>query len=207
MAGRPVIERFDVHSEFCERVESNLNALYGVAIRLTRDPTDAEDLVSDAVAKAWKSIESLEDWTRFRAWLFQIMRNHFNSSYRKEAAGPDFVPLEVGAHGEDSGDLASMLHAQSDAFLQWWADPEKEVADQMLGEQIRAAIDDLPEAFRVTILLVNVDGLRYDEAAEALGVPAGTVRSRMKRGRTLLQRALWEQACEVGLIEGSEVAK
>lgn len=74
--------------------------------------------------------------------------------------------------------------------------------NNLLGEKIMAAIDDLPKAFRIAILLVNVEGLTYDEAAEALGVPTGTVRSRMKRGRTLLQKALWEQAIEAGLTVG-----
>lgn len=74
--------------------------------------------------------------------------------------------------------------------------------NNLLGEKIMAAIDDLPKAFRIAILLVNVEGLTYDEAAEALGVPTGTVRSRMKRGRTLLQKALWEQAKDAGLTVG-----
>ena len=88
---------------------------------------------------------------------------------------------------------------QADEFLVWWANPERAYFRGLLGEEIMAAIDDLPEAFRVTVLLVNVEGLTYDEAAEALGVPEGTIRSRMKRGRTLLQRALWLQARDAGL--------
>jgi RNA polymerase sigma-70 factor (ECF subfamily) len=201
-----VTDRIDTRREFSERVEANLDALYGVAMRLTGERADAEDLVSDAVTKAWKSIDALEDWTRFRAWLFQIMRNHFISGYRKKASGPEFVPWEADASVDESPDLASLLHSQSDAFLQWWANPEKAVMDQLLGEKIMDAIEELPEAFRVTILMVNVDGLRYDEAAEALGVPPGTVRSRMKRGRTLLQKALWEHACDAGFVRHMEAA-
>ncbi len=94
---------------------------------------------------------------------------------------------------------------QPDEFLKWWALPEKALINKLLGEQIMAAIDELPDAFRVTILLVNVEGLGYDEAAEVLGVPAGTVRSRMKRGRTLLQKALWQQAREAGLTAASSI--
>jgi RNA polymerase sigma-70 factor (ECF subfamily) len=190
--------------DFSERVEAHLDALYGVAMRLTRNATDAEDLVAESVAKAWASIDSLEDRGRFRAWIFRIMRNHFLTGYRKASRGPEFVGLEATTDEGDAGELAPLLYAQPDAFLQWWADPEKEVADRMLGEEILAAVNALPEAFRATILLVNVDGLGYDEAAQALGVPPGTVRSRMKRGRTLLQKALWEHARDAGLAPAGE---
>jgi RNA polymerase sigma-70 factor (ECF subfamily) len=188
-----------IRCAFSERVEAQLDALYGVALRLTRHPTEAEDLVSESVAKAWYAINSLDDWDRFRPWIFRIMRNHFISGYRKTSKRPEHVPLEAPTGDSGEGDLAPLLFHQSDAFLQWWADPEKEVVDRMLGEEIMAAVDALPEVFRTTILLINVDGLGYDEAADVLGVPPGTVRSRMKRGRTLLQKALWEQARDAGL--------
>ena len=186
-------------------MEAQLDALYGVALRLTRDPTDAEDLVSESIAKAWYAIDSLEDWDAFRGWIFRIMRNHFVSGYRRASKGPDFVQLESSAGDDGEPDLASLLFQQSDDFLSWWADPEKEIVGRLLGERITEAVQALPEAFRVTILLVIVDGLRYDEAADILGVPAGTVRSRMKRGRTLLQKALWEEARDAGLLGEREV--
>jgi RNA polymerase sigma-70 factor (ECF subfamily) len=93
---------------------------------------------------------------------------------------------------------------ESDDFLRWWSTPEQEYFSGLLGEQIMAAIAALPEAFRTTILLVNVEGLTYDEAAEALGVPRGTIRSRMKRGRTMLQKSLWLQARDAGLAPDHE---
>lgn len=186
-------------------MEAQLDALYGVALRLTRDPTDAEDLVSESVAKAWYAVDSLQDWDSFRGWIFQIMRNHFVSGYRRASKGPDLVRLESPTGDDGETDLASLLFEQSDDFLSWWADPEKEIVGRLLGEKITAAVQALPEAFRVTILLVIVDGLRYDEAADLLGVPPGTVRSRMKRGRTLLQKALWEEARDAGLLGEREV--
>ncbi len=194
-----------VREEFARCVEAHLDALFGVAVRLTRDATDAEDLVSESVAKAWYAIESLEDWGKFRPWIFRILRNHHTSGSRKASSRAQHVRLDSPVEGRDEGDLASLLFVQSDEFLQWWADPEKEIVDRLLGEEIMAAVEALPEAFRDTILLVNVDGLGYDEAAEVLGVPPGTVRSRMKRGRTLLQKALWEQAQDVGLAPRGEV--
>lgn len=198
------MERSSKHREFTQSVEAQLDALYGVALRLTRDVTDAEDLVSESVAKAWYAVDTLDDWNSFRGWIFRIMRNHFFSTYRKTSKAPDFVGLEShDAEGQEN-DLLPLLFTQSDDFLKWWADPEKEVLDRLLGEQIMATVHGLPEVYRVTILLVIVDGLGYDEAAEVIGVPPGTVRSRMKRGRTLLQKALWEEARDAGLTRGRE---
>jgi RNA polymerase sigma-70 factor (ECF subfamily) len=188
-------------------VEAQLDALYGVALRLTRNSTDAEDLVSESVAKAWYAIETQQDWEAFRGWIFRIMRNHFLSGYRKASQGPDFVQIDRPVGEDNEPDLAPLLFAQSDEFLNWWADPEKEIIGRLLGDKITAAVQALPDVFQLTILLVIVDGLRYDEAAEILGVPPGTVRSRMKRGRTLLQKALWEEAKDAGLIDEREAVR
>lgn len=193
-----------VRREFSRVVEVQLDALYGVALRLTRDTTDAEDLVSEAVAKAWYAIGSLDDWDRFRAWIFRIMRNHFISGYRKRSNRAEHIRFEDATTAQEGEDLAPLLFKQTDDFLQWWADPEKETVDRLLGEEIIEAVEGLPEVFRDTILLINVDGLGYDEAADVLGVPPGTIRSRMKRGRTLLQKALWKQAQDLGLAPMGE---
>jgi RNA polymerase sigma-70 factor (ECF subfamily) len=187
----------DDRTYFTNSVEENLDALYGVAIRLTGRKADAEDLVAEAVARAWSALHTLEDRGRFRPWAFRILRNCFVSDFRRKAVRP----VETSYDEVDSGDgeVASFLMEESDDFLRWWANPEREFFNNVLAEEIMAAIDELPESFRVTILLVNVEGLTYDEAAEALGVPQGTVRSRMKRGRTLLQKALWMHARDAGL--------
>jgi RNA polymerase sigma-70 factor (ECF subfamily) len=184
----------DIRVFFGQQVEENLDALYGVAIRLTRNGADAEDLVAEAVTRAWSAIDSLNDRGRFRPWMFRIMRNCFISTCRKPSVNACFVD-------EGDRDLESLLFEQGDDFLNWWANPEKQFVNGLLREQLTKAIDALPEVFRVTILLVNVEGLTYDEAAESLGVPKGTVRSRMKRGRTLLQKRLWQQARDAGLID------
>jgi RNA polymerase sigma-70 factor, ECF subfamily len=189
----------DVRALFSRGVEECMDALYGVALRLTRNSADAEDLVAEAVAKAWSAIDSLSDRNRFRPWLFRILHNYFISDYRRKSVRPTETHFEDHFDDDGEGDIASLLNEQPDEFLHWWANPERVVFNNLLGEKIMAAIESLPEAFRETILLVNVEGLAYDEAAEVLGVPAGTVRSRMKRGRTLLQKALWEHAREAGL--------
>jgi RNA polymerase sigma-70 factor (ECF subfamily) len=193
-------ERQDSRRFFSASVEQSMDALYGAALRLTRSGADAEDLVAESVAKAWSAIDTLEDRRRFRPWMFRILRNCFVSDYRKRSIRPVEVLYDESFRDEGEADLASLLIEQSDEFLAWWADPEHELINERLGEEIRTAIETLPESYRVTVLLVNVEGLGYDEAAEVLGVPPGTVRSRMKRGRTLLQKALWEQALDAGLV-------
>ena len=180
---------------FSQKIEENMDALYGTALRLAGSGADAEDLVAESVAKAWSAIGSLAQQDRFRPWMFRILHNCFISNYRKKSVRPVESTFD-----EDCGDqVASLLNEQSDDFLIWWANPERQFFNDVLGETIMAAIEQLPDAFRTTILLINVEGLTYDEAAQALGIPAGTVRSRMKRGRTLLQKALWKYAQEDGL--------
>ena len=182
-----------------------MDSLYGLAMRLTRNGADAEDLVADAVAKAWSAVATLEDRARVRGWLFRILHNCYISDYRKKSVRPvEWSYDERSVDGEED-DLALLLGEQTDEFLVWWANPEREFANRLLGQDIVAAIEDLPEVFRTVITLVTIEGLPYDEAAEVLGVPPGTVRSRMKRGRTLLQKALWEHGKDAGLIAGDEL--
>jgi len=191
-------DRDDIKNWFSQMVKDNMDALYGMALRVTGSSTNAEDLVAETVIKAWSCIDMLEDRGLWRPWVFRILHNEFISSYRKASVRPSEVPFEEQAtDGTDS--IVSMLMDQSDEFLNWWANPEQEYVNALLGEQIREAINRLPEVFRMTILLVNVDGLSYDEAAVVLGIPSGTVRSRMKRGRMMLQKVLWVQAREAGL--------
>ena len=181
----------DTKAFFGAGVEENIDALYSVALRLTRKDADAEDLVAEAVTKAWSSIDTLSDQDRFRPWLFRILHNTFISDYRKQSVRPVEASYNAGECDED--DLVSLLNEQSDDFLVWWSNPERAFFNDLLGEQLLDALDQLPEAFRSVVILVNVEGFTYDETAEVLGIAPGTVRSRMKRGRTLLQKALWQQ--------------
>jgi RNA polymerase sigma-70 factor (ECF subfamily) len=200
-------ERTDVKRDFTRAVEAQIDALYGLAFRLVRNKADAEDLVAETVTKAWLAIDTLDDPNRFRPWVFRILRNHFISEYRKASSRPQLVSIDEQEDDAREADVVPLLNRQPEEFLQWWANPETDVANRLLGEQITAAIEELPESYRETVLLVNVDGLGYDEAAKVLGVPPGTVRSRMKRGRTLLQKALWVQARDAGLIRDQETKK
>lgn len=192
---------------FSRCVEENSDSLYALALRLTRNGTDAEDLVAESVAKAWTAFDTLEDERRFRPWMFRILHNCFISEYRKKSARPTEISYHDATGSEpeaDQHEVLSLLIEQPDDFLLWWANPEREFANKLLGEDIIKAIESLPEAFRTTVLLINVEHLSYDEAAEVLGVSPGTIRSKMNRGRTLLQKALWQHGKDAGLIAEPE---
>jgi len=184
---------------FTQRIHELMASLYSVARRLTRNDADAEDLLAEAASRAWASFDSLEDRSRFRPWIFRILHNCYISDYRKKAVRPkETVYDELSSAGDDC-EIANLLIKQSDEFLHWWANPEREIMNQLLARDLTSAIDSLPESFRLVVVLINIEGLSYDEAAEVLAVSPGTVRSRMNRGRTLLQKALWRHAQDRGL--------
>jgi RNA polymerase sigma-70 factor (ECF subfamily) len=190
----------DIKEWFSQHIQENMDSLYAVALRLTRNRADAEDLVADSVTKAWSAVSSLKEQNRFRPWIFRILHNCFISDYRKKKVRPVEIHYEENPATDDNLEVASLLMQQPNEFLNWWANPEQEFINNLLGEDIMTAIESLPETFRTTVLLINVEGFSYDESAEVLGVSPGTIRSRMNRGRTLLQKALWEHAKEAGLI-------
>ena len=193
------MSRSSLKQEFGDLVLNQLDALFRTALRMLGNREDAEDAVQSALDKAWRGLDGYRVGSTMKPWLFRILNNCYISDYRKKAVRPvQYGYDELGS--DDEEDLTELLIRLPDDFLGWWGNPERELANRLMAEDISAAIERLPEAFRVTVLLVNVEGLSYDEAAEALGVPPGTVRSRMKRGRTLLQKALWEHAREAGLI-------
>ncbi len=181
---------------FKEEVAANMDALYGTALRLTRNPADAEDLVADAVTKAWAALATLQDTARFKAWIFKILTNTFISDYRKSASAPQMESLDGGNDGDENFSLFEKLHQP---FLLWWNNPEQEFITKLLRQDISNAIDQLSDEFRAIVVLVDVEGFSYREAAEITGVPIGTVRSRLKRARGQLQRDLWNQAEDAGL--------
>ncbi|MEJ2142298.1 MAG: sigma-70 family RNA polymerase sigma factor [Gammaproteobacteria bacterium] len=185
---------------FSNCIEQNMDSLYALALRLTRNPADAEDLVADSVVKAWSAVNTLNDRNRFRPWIFRILHNRFISDYRKKSVRPVETTYDELSTGDDGQQVATLLIEQPNEFLNWWANPEHEFTNNLLGEDIMKAIESLPEMFRITVLLINVEGLSYDETAEVLEISPGTVRSRMNRGRTLLQKALWHHAQDAGLI-------
>lgn len=183
-------------SWFEREVVSALPDLYGTALRLSKNPADAEDLVAEAVAKAWAGFGTLHDRSCFRGWLFRILTNTFVSGCRAQSTRPVHEPL-VEDGEEASFSLFERLHQP---FLLWWGNPEQEFLNKLLREDLEKAVDALPEGFRVAVVLADLQGFSYQEIAEALEVPIGTVRSRLARGRALLQKALWEHGKDAGLV-------
>jgi RNA polymerase sigma-70 factor (ECF subfamily) len=182
------------HVWFESEVGACLPGLLATALRLTKNQADAEDLVAEALVKAWRCIDSLRDRTAFRGWMCRILTNTFLSQRRAEAGRPTSEPFEV--ETEESFSLFERLHQP---FLLWQSNPEKDFLNRLLREDLACAIDRLPEVFRVVVVLVEVQGMSYLDVAETLDVPIGTVRSRLARGRSMLQKALWTQAVDVGL--------
>ncbi len=196
------VEEADSRVFFANAVTAETDSLYGAALRLTRDAGQAEELVAETVARAWAALGALEDRTRFRPWLFRILTNLFIGDYRKRSRAPDLEEWTEGGGGEDEDfSLFEKLHQP---FLLWWGNPEQEFVNKLLREDIARAIDELPEAFRLVVMLVDVEGFSYRDAAEALGAPVGTIRSRLKRARARLQKSLWRHAAEVGASSGAD---
>ncbi|MGH7539376.1 MAG: sigma-70 family RNA polymerase sigma factor [Gemmatimonadota bacterium] len=182
---------------FERQVVALLPDLYGAAVRLTKHEADAEDLVAAAVARAWSRLDDLRDPERFRGWVFRILGNAFTSHCRAREARGSVVSLDEEADGpERAFSLFERLHPP---FLLWWGDPEQRFLDRLLREDLERAIDALPEGFRVTVVLADLQGFSYQEIAEITEVPIGTVRSRLARGRARLQEALWKHAEDRGL--------
>lgn len=182
-----------------QHIETNLGQLYGTARRLTRHPQDAEDLVADTVERAWKCIESLQDPTRIGPWLTRIMTNHFISERRKAVhRTPHEEYIEEPDGDEKPFSIFERLHQP---VLLWWGNPEQQFLDQLLHEDIEAALARLPDGFRVVLVLADVEGLKYQEIAQTLDLPVGTVRSRLARARTMMQKCLWQHALDKGLVE------
>jgi RNA polymerase sigma-70 factor (ECF subfamily) len=186
-----VPEAGDDRPWFEQAVLEVLPELLGVARRLTRNRVDAEDLAAEAITKAWLHRATLRERERFPGWILRILTNHFLSQHRS-AAGQTHESLD----DEAEFSLFERLHQP---FLLWWGSPEQEFLDRVLREDLIRAIEALPEPFRIVVVLADVQGCSYGQIADSLAVPLGTVRSRLARGRALLQRALWEHACDAGL--------
>jgi len=167
----------------------HLGALYGMALRLTGNERDAEDLVQDAMVKAFRFFHRYRTGSNIKAWLFKVLVNTFYNSYRKNRNVQRLhAEAEIEAH---LGHLPSAPTTRG----------ELELLDRLAVEEIRAAIEALPDEFRLAVILCDVHELSYKEIAEILGCPVGTVMSRLHRGRALLKRRLHDYAVEQGYIK------
>jgi RNA polymerase sigma-70 factor, ECF subfamily len=189
----------DDRAFFRAEIERLMDCLYGNALRLTRNPADAEDLVSETVVKAWAGLDQLQDRQSFPKWILRILANTFISNCRRKGHACESLD-ELGELSCDE-ERFSLFEKMHQPFLLWWSNPEREFVNKLLREDIERALDGLPVGFRTVVVLVEIQGYSYAEAAEILGVPVGTVRSRLSRARSMLQRALWQQATEAGLLD------
>jgi RNA polymerase sigma-70 factor (ECF subfamily) len=171
-----------------------LPSLYGAAMRMTRNPADAEDLVQDTYLRAYRGFVGFQEGTNLKAWLYRILTNSFINTYRKKQREPHTVD---GPDDVDEWYLYDRLGGRSVEVS-----AENEVLDQIPDADVKEALESLNEDFRLAVLLADVEGFSYKEIAEIMDVPIGTVMSRLHRGRKALEKALWESAKERGLVDG-----
>jgi RNA polymerase sigma-70 factor, ECF subfamily len=172
-----------------------LDQLYSAALRYTRNPADAEDLVQEAFAKAYASFHQYEPGTNLRAWLYRILTNTYINAYRKQQRRPTEVSADTQGD-EDGGDFSLY-----DRISETTSRPaEVEVLERLTDEEVREALANLPEQFRLAVYLADVEGFSYKEIADIMDTPIGTVMSRLHRGRGALQRALYDYAVRRGLV-------
>ncbi len=178
----------DRRTAFEQEALPHLDAVYRVALRLSGDPSQAEDLSQETMLKAFRSWHQYKPGTNARAWLLTILRHTFINQYRRTK------------HHKATVDVTAVEHYTVFPDVQD-ADPEGTFFDQIVDEEIYQAIDALPNEFRETVVLSDVEGLSYAEIAEITGVPVGTVKSRLYRGRQLLQKRLYDYAVEMGYLK------
>jgi len=176
-----------------------LDELFASAMRMTRQKEAAEDLISEVYAKAWKSFGQFEPGTNLRAWLYKILTNTYINHYRQKQRQPLMVELDRPEDPEtgSGGDLYDRILGASKSPFE---NPDLALTNRILDQDIKKAIDDLPDEFRLAVLLSDVQNFSYQEIADILDVPIGTVRSRLWRGRRLLQKVLWKQAVTAGIV-------
>ena len=173
---------------------SCVDSAYGVAMRLTRNSADAEDLVQDAAFLAHRGFASFTPGTNFRAWFLKILMNCFFSRRRQEKRRPVTSDLD------DTPDLYIYARSGQAGFPTQGPDPAAQLLDKLGTERIVAAVDRLPEEYRVVATLYFMEDLRYQDIAAALDLPIGTVRSRLHRARRMLQKRLWQLAQDHGFV-------
>ena len=177
-------------TNFAEEALTHLDTLYRGALRLTRNPDSAQDLVQESYLRAIRYQHSYQPGTNMKAWLFAIMRNLFWDRFK--GSHKDDVSLD------DVGEF--VLY---DKLRDEGAKPESDVLDKLAATEVVSAVEKLPELHREVVLLVDVEGMSYKDAAQVLGVPIGTVMSRLHRARQQLQKSLFEYAVESGIVHSN----
>ena len=181
-------------AKFTELATPYMDALYSAAMRMTRNPADAEDLVQETFLRAYRGFGGFQDGTNLKAWLYKILTNTYINIYRAKQRRPDEVDFD------DVEDFALYRRIGGLEAAQAGVTPERLVLDAMPDQAVKDAIEALPEQFRVAVLPADVEGFSYKEIADITGVPIGTVMSRLHRGRKQLEKRLADFAVERGLL-------
>ncbi len=176
----------------------HIDSLYSAALRMTRNPADAEDLVQETYLKAYRGFGGFEAGTNLRAWLYRILTNTYINTYRAKQRRPDESDLD------DVEDLYLFRRLGGLEAATIGRSAEDELMDLFSEAEVKTAVEELPENFRIPVILADVEGFAYKEIAEILDIPVGTVMSRLHRGRKGLQKALYEFAATRGLVERLE---
>ncbi len=179
---------------FADQAMEFMPALYSAALRMTRNAAEAEDLVQETYLKAYRAFGSFEQGTNLKAWLYKILTNTFINAYRSRRRRPEQTEIE------DVEDLYLYRRLGGLEAATAGRSAEEEVLDHFTDADVKAALESLPESFRMTVLLADVEGFSYREIADIMDIPIGTVMSRLHRGRRALQKALLEFGMERGLV-------
>jgi RNA polymerase sigma-70 factor (ECF subfamily) len=175
--------------------------LFSTALRMTRNRSDAEDLVQETYIKGWRSFHTFQEGTNLRAWLFRIMTNTYINKYNAQKRKGTEVELD------DVEELFLYKRLGSIDQSQLSSSAEDQMLDLFTDDEVKNALESLPEDFRIPVLLSDVDGFSYKEIAEMLEIPIGTVMSRLHRGRKAMQKMLYEYARDKGLIVEPETVE
>ncbi|HAB50682.1 MAG: RNA polymerase subunit sigma [Ignavibacteria bacterium RIFOXYB2_FULL_35_12] len=179
-----------LYKEFELEALPHLDALYNFALRMTGDGDDANDLVQDTFLKAFRFFDKFEKGTNCKAWLFRIMKNTFINTYRKKSKEPDKVDYE-----DVENFYQNVKPSSTDS-----THLEKEIYDNLFDDDISLALASLPDDFKTVIILSDIEGFTYDEIADFIDCPVGTVRSRLHRARKMLFAKLYKYANEKGYV-------
>jgi RNA polymerase sigma-70 factor (ECF subfamily) len=182
-------------ADFADQAMEYMPQLYSAALRMTRNASDAEDLVQETYLKAYRGFGGYKEGTNLKAWLYRILTNTFINSYRAKKRRPDETELD------EVEDLYLYRRLGGLEAAQAGRSAEDELMDWFTDTEVKDAIEHLPENFRLAVLLADVEGFSYKEIAEILDIPIGTVMSRLHRGRKALQKELYEYALQRGLTD------
>ncbi len=183
-------------ARFEEGVLPLLDPLYAGALRMTRHPEDASDLVQETLERAFRSFDQFKPGTNLKAWMFRILTNSYINGYRKRQRQPQQSSTE---DVEDWQMMAAESHSSKGL-----RSAETEALDRLPDGDVKRALADIPEDFRIAVYLADVEGFAYKEIAEIMGTPVGTVMSRLHRGRSQLRDKLADYARQRGILAGAE---